>query len=511
MEKSRTSKSVKNIWYSFIFQLVTLLSNFVMKTVFIKFLGIQYTGVSTLFTDILTVLSMAELGFGVAIAYTLYRPLHLKDDLQVAKLMKLYKRIYRIIAGVIMLAGCCCLPLIPLVVKDVPDIKESLYVIFILFIVKTASSYLFIYKATLLEANQQKSVASGVGIIFCIFSTAIEAVILVVFREYLLYLAVSIVLTILKNFVVSKIADRHFPILKERCDEELTKEEKSEIFGNVRALAIYKVSGALQKGIDSIIISTVLGTGMVGFLSYYRLIVNNVDGLFGQIFESMKPSVGNLVASESVERQFSVFNFMSFAAFVIGNFIAASLLVLLNPFIELWLGAEFLLDMGIVIMLVADAYIITMVRPYENFRVANGLFVQGKYRPAIMCIINIVLSIIFAKIWGIFGVLLATVISRISTHVWYDPWLIYRKVFHRPFIGYIKKRGFYLLVVIANCCLTWFAASLVSTGNAWFDFILKAVFCVVIPNFIVCILFFKSDNFKQGMGYLKNIVAKFKK
>ena len=180
-------------------------------------------------------------------------------------------------------------------------------------------------------------------------------------------------------------------------------------------------------------------------MSYYKMIVNNADSLFGQVFEAIKPSVGNLAASESGERQYTVFKKMCFLSFAIGNFIAVSLITLLNPFITLWLGSGYLLGTDVVIMLAADIYIITMVRPYESFRNANALFVQGKYRPAVMVVLNIVLSIGLADKWGVPGVLFATVAARLLTHVWYDPLLIYRKVFHKPFSQIYKNENIILV------------------------------------------------------------------
>ena len=431
---SRTQKSVRNIAFSIVYQLVTLFSNFFIKTILIKNLGIQYTGVSALFTDILTVLSVAELGFGTAVSYALYRPLYEKDDIQIAKLMRLFQQIYRIVFSVIVAAGIVCLIFLTYIVKDVPDIKENIHIIFIFFILKTAVSYLFVYKATLLEANQEKHIVSAVGIVICVLTTVLEAAAIAVFESYIGYLTVMVTMVIVQNVTISLVANHRYPMLKSECREGLSLTERKEIFRNVRALAIYKISGALQRGVDSVIISAMLGTSLVGFLSYYKMIVNHVDSLFGQVFEAMKPSVGNLAASENSERQYTVFKKMCFLSFAIGNFIAVSLITLLNPFIALWLGSNYLLGMNIVILLTADIYIITMVRPYESFRNANALFVQGKYRPAVMVILNIVLSIGLAYKWGLAGILFATVAARLLTHVWYDPWLVYRNVFHKLFL-----------------------------------------------------------------------------
>lgn len=493
---SRTQKSVRNIAFSIAYQLITLFSNFIMKTILIKNLGIQYTGVSALFTDILTVLSVAELGFSTAVSYALYRPLYEKDDIRIAKIMRLYQKIYRVVFSVVITAGIVCLIFLKYIVKDVPDIKENIHIIFIFFMLKTAVSYLFIYKATLIESNQEKHILSAIGMVICILTTISEAVAVAVFKSYIGYLAVMVTMVIVQNVIISLVANHRYPMLKNKCNESLSLAERKEIFKNVRALAIYKISGALQKGVDSVIISAMLGTSLVGFLSYYKMIVNNVDSLFGQVFEAIKPSVGNLAASENGERQYSVFKKMCFLSFSIGNFIAVSLITLLNLFITLWLGSNYLLGADIVIMLAADIYIITMVRPYESFRNANALFVQGKYRPAVMVILNIALSIGLANKWGLSGILFATVAARLLTHVWYDPWLIYRKVFHKPFSQYIKMKISYVLTVILNCVLLYEVCNIISLSNQWAEFCIKALLCAVVPNIVLIALFHNNNEFK---------------
>ena len=508
---SRTQKSVRNIAFSIVYQLVTLFSNFFIKTILIKNLGIQYTGVSALFTDILTVLSVAELGFGTAVSYALYRPLYEKDDIQIAKLMRLFQQIYRIVFSVIVAAGIVCLIFLTYIVKDVPDIKENIHIIFIFFILKTAVSYLFVYKATLLEANQEKHIVSAVGIVICVLTTVLEAAAIAVFESYIGYLTVMVTMVIVQNVTISLVANHRYPMLKSECREGLSLTERKEIFRNVRALAIYKISGALQRGVDSVIISAMLGTSLVGFLSYYKMIVNHVDSLFGQVFEAMKPSVGNLAASENSERQYTVFKKMCFLSFAIGNFIAVSLIILLNPFIALWLGSNYLLGMNIVILLTADIYIITMVRPYESFRNANALFVQGKYRPAVMVILNIVLSIGLAYKWGLAGILFATVAARLLTHVWYDPWLVYRNVFHKPFLQYIKMKLFYLLIVIVNCVLVYAICSMIRFSNQWVAFCLHALLCAVIPNIVLIAVFRSNYEFKALYAHTREFFKRIRK
>ncbi len=509
--ESRTNKSIKNIIFAVAFQFVTVLANFSIKTALIKFLGIQYAGVAALFTDVLSILSMAELGFSTAIAYALYAPLHNKDELQIAKLMQFYKKIYRVVAAIVMGAGILCMPFLDYIIKGSADIKESLTVVFAFFVIQTASSYLLIYRATLLEANQQKSIVCGVGIIFTVIATVIEVLSLLIFKNYLLYLTISVIMIIIKNLAISLAAQRQFPFLKKKTTEHLTKDETREITKDIKALAIYKIGHTIQVSTASIIISALLGTVSVGLLSCYRLITNNIDKIFGQIFEAMKPSVGNLAVSESKEHQHSVFKRMCFLSFFCGNFIAVATFVLINPFITLWLGSEYLLGIGVPLMLVLDMYILTMARPYEAFRVANRLFLKGKYRPIVMTVINLILSVIFGKMWGIFGVLMSTVIARTVTHVWYDPWLIYRNVFKVSFFKYLLTKGKYLLTVAFNCTFAYCLAELVNTGNLYVDFIIKVLIAGILPVLTVLIVYSKNNEMKWFIEYGKQMLNNIKR
>ena len=508
---SRTQKSVRNIAFSIVYQLVTLFSNFFIKTILIKNLGIQYTGVSALFTDILTVLSVAELGFGTAVSYALYRPLYEKDDIQIAKLMRLFQQIYRIVFSVIVAAGIVCLIFLTYIVKDVPDIKENIHIIFIFFILKTAVSYLFVYKATLLEANQEKHIVSAVGIVICVLTTVLEAAAIAVFESYIGYLTVMVTMVIVQNVTISLVANHRYPMLKSECREGLSLTERKEIFRNVRALAIYKISGALQRGVDSVIISAMLGTSLVGFLSYYKMIVNHVDSLFGQVFEAMKPSVGNLAASENSERQYTVFKKMCFLSFAIGNFIAVSLITLLNPFIALWLGSNYLLGMNIVILLTADIYIITMVRPYESFRNANALFVQGKYRPAVMHTTHESTALLQRLQIKYLPNPIYRQARLTKRYLRYDPWLIYRNVFHKPFLQYIKMKLFYLLIVIVNCVLVYAICSMIRFSNQWVAFCFKALLCAVIPNIVLIAVFRSNYEFKALYAHTREFFKRIRK
>ena len=208
--------------------------------------------------------------------------------------------------------------------------------------------------------------------------------------------------------------------------------ERKKLFSNVMALAMYQVSGVIVNSTDSIIVSAFLGTGIVAFMSNYRLIIRSVDGFIVQITASLTPSIGNYVASNELnDKQVVIFRKVSFISFCITLLSSMMLLFLTNPFISIWLGKEYVLNNSILVLFVIDYILVNLVRPVATFRNANGLFVQGKWRPMVMAIMNIVLSLLLVNRFGITGVLLGTIISRLLTQTWFDPLILYKYAFNR--------------------------------------------------------------------------------
>lgn len=525
--ESRSKNSIKNATSEVLVRLMIAGSKFLLRTVFIYTLGIQYNGIAGLFNDILFVFSLAELGIHRAISFALYKPLALNDEDTVARIMKFYKRVYRIIALVIFLAGLCLIPFLKFLVKGVDDVTEPIWLIFILFVIQSASSYLFIYKATLLEANQQKRLVSYINIVANIIQVICESIILIVFKEYLLYLLFSITSTILKNVVISYVAQRQFPILKKKVVGPLTKEEKKQISSDIGATAIYNVSDVIVHTTDTIVTAAFFPTTIVGILSNYRLIINTINTMISQVSASTVPSIGNLAVSATKEKMKELHGNISFLMFIIGNFVCASLMTLMNPFIEdIWLNdSRYLFIMPTVIVILFNLYLCIMQYPNTAFRNSNGLFVQGRLRPAIMAVLNIVFSIALAVLfsrssadlpdaaqWGVFGILLATPLARVFTETWFDPYIVHKYVFELPMKKYILTRLFYFLIACASCTATYFGAQwiidMLSVSNVYVGFLLRILCALVIPNAILLIIFAHTKVFKESVSMVLGAVLK---
>lgn len=524
---SRAKNSIKNASSEVVVRLLTAVSKFVLRTVFIYTLGIQYNGVAGLFNDILLVFSLAELGISFAISFALYKPLANHDDDAVARIMKFYKRVYRIIAGVIMLAGVLTMPFLKYLVKDVPDIKENIYLIFILFVFQSASSYLFIYKATLLEANQQKRIVSYINIVAAVVQVICESAILIIFKQYLAYLVFSIAATIGKNIVISLVAQHKFPVLKRKNVGPLTKEESQQIKKDIGASAIYNVSNVVVYATDTIVTAAFFPTTIVGILSNYRLIINTINTLISQLSSSTVPSIGNYVVSASKEKLKMLHDKLCFIMFMIANFVCSSLVALLNPFIaHVWLRSDdYVFIMPIVLVIVFNLYLCIIQYPNTAYRNANGLFVQGRIRPAVMAVLNVVFSIALAFAfsskgmgtpdavqWGVFGILLATPLARLFTETWFDPYVVYKHVFKKPLKTYLLTQLKYFLICVFACVANLFVIDLLlsalNLSNVYLAFLVRLVSCCIIPNAIMVATFFRTKVFKESFALVLSAVKK---
>lgn len=512
MNKSRVRNTLVNTFSGLAMKFVNLFANFAVRTVFIYYLGIEYTGIQAVFTDILTVLSLAELGIGSAITYSLYKPIAEKNYEQMAKLMHLYKVAYRVIATIILVVGLSCLPFLDGIIVNVPNVKEDLTIIYLLYLANVVASYLLIYKSTLFTANQQSYVISGVQVIVTVLRTVAQLIIIVCFRDFLLYLITTISFTVLQNVIISIKADKQFRELRNYKGERLEKYERRTIFKNIKALSIQKISSTVLSGTDSIIISTFLGVGIVGYTSNYTMIISEIGLLSLQFLSSITASLGNLAAVENSEKQYRLFLELNFASGFFFAFCSACLLVTIDEFVgNVWLGEEYILGPGVVVLLCLDFLIKGNITVINSFKDANGLFVQSQYCPLIMVILNIGISIVAVKLIGLPGVYLGTVLSRAVTQMWYYPLVLYKYAFKKKAMGYFVEHLKWILILIICIPLTTYINKFILIPVPIISFIVHALVCVLIFLLLTVLFFAKNENFRSSRAYIADTIKRIKK
>ena len=510
MANTRTENVIKNSTASIVYKIVHTLIQFIVRTAFIHILGNEYTGISGLFTDILQVLSVMELGLDSSMVYALYKPLAQKDEKRITAFLKFYRTAFRIIGIVVLLGGICLLPFMQLFVKDVPNIKENLNGIFMMYVVTSGCSYFLIYKTVLFRADQKSRIISNCSSFIEILECISEVILLLVTKQFYAYLILRFVAAISGNLILSAIARKRYSAYMNKNSEKLSKVEKKKIFRDLACMTIYNVASVAINSTDSVFISAFAGTVEVAIMGNFTLIIRGVNTTIGQIANAAKASVGNLAVTSNTIKQEQVFEQMNFLSFWVACFSGTCLLVLLNPFIgDIWFDTSYTISEHIIAIMVVNFFIAVMTYSVEAFRIANGLFVYGWYRPAIMAVLNIVLDIIMGNKWGIPGIFLATTISRALTQVWFDPYLIYKMVFKKSAKQYFFKYILYLGSTALSGLTVLEICKLISLSNIWIEFGCKFIIAAIVSNILVCLLFHTTAEFKYmwnlGISLLKKV------
>lgn len=503
MENSRLKNSALNFASGFLGRVLAILLNFAVRTIFIYCLNEAYLSVNGLYSNILTVLSLAELGFGSAMVYRMYAPVAVKDYQKTAALLQFYKKIYIIIGVVIFLLGLCVIPFMDYIIKDKPDIS-GLTLYYILFLVNTSISYWFSsYKASVLYADQKEYIKTNVQNTMAILQSGLQIVLLLLFRKYLLYLLIQLAGNIFLNLYVAHLVDKRYPEIQTYQGASLSAEERVQIRKDTEALVLSRFGHVALNGTDNIIISAVVGVLWVGRLSNYTLICDSVTSVLCQITAAITGSLGNFFATEDKHAGYALFKKVEFLNFWLYGFSFIALVTLLDPFVQIWAGERFVLGLPISIAIAINFFVAGYMNTLWVFRSTIGLFKQGKFRPILVAILNIILSIFLGKLWGVFGVLFATFLSRAAISLWYDPLILHRYGFEvscKPFFARYFRRVL-LLTTILIVMLT-IRYVVLSSATTVLRFAVMTMFTAIVPNAIFWLAYHRCEEY----AYFRSIV-----
>lgn len=498
--KSRIFNSIRNSIAGIASQGCNIIVNFTTRLFFVKFLSAEYLGINGLFSNILTVLSLAELGVGTAIIYSLYKPVANKDEKLIAALLNYYKQAYIIIGTIITIVGMCLIPFLKYIIKDVPNIS-NLNIIYILFLANTAGSYFFAYRRAIFTADQREHLLSEYRMFFVILRAIGQCLILVLTKDFVLYLLIQIFCTFAENIWISYKADVYYPFLSENKKEKLPVEITRKIKTDIKSLMIYKVGSTALDGTDNIILSSFVGVIWVGKLSNYTLIISAISMMTSQIISALTASVGNYIATEKKERYEELLMKMLYLSFIIYGISLICLNCMLTPFVQLVFGEKYILDFAAVFISCLNFFIFGMMNSIWTFRTTMGLFKYGKYRPIISAIINIVISIVLAKKMGLIGVLLGTTITRVVTNLWYDPYIVYKYGLKKsPFNYYLCWIKYFIISL-----LTMFICEIIFQNFTDVNIViilLKLIICCLVFGINVVLWTFMQPEYK----YMKNLI-----
>ena len=478
---------------------------FLQRTVFIAVLGRTLLGVNGLYTDVLSMLSLAELGIGTALNYSLYKPVANHDYEKIKSYMQLYKKAYLVIAGVISVIGLALIPFLPYIIKDRSGITvDELTLYYLIFLFNTVSTYFVAYKYSLVNAEQRSYIQTNIATITKIITVFAQIIMLLVTKNFLVYLLTQAAVELLQKVAVSVYFNKLYPYLRDKNVKKLEKEETDTVVIKTKALMFHKIGDVARLSTDSIIITYFINVDSVAIVGNYTYIITYVANFVSIIFNSVVSGFGNLVATESREKQYSIFKVYRFFACWMYGFASVGFWLLLTPLVTgLWLNDSWKLEQIILTLILIDFYFKGGRVVLINFKIAAGVFEQDKYLSLIQGAVNLVLSIIGAKYIGLAGVYIGTVISGVLANL-IRPFIIYRDCFEQKVWSYFKDSFKYIITILGVLLVLIPLKKLLMVQVNYFTFILMAVVITLIYNLFFFVIFRKTEEF----GYLWDLFAK---
>ena len=492
--------------------IVTIVVGLMAQRVFINILGTEYLGVNGLFTGIVSMLALVELGIGSAIYYHLYRPIADKDTIKVKSLVDFYKKGYRVIACAVFLLGICIIPFLDRVVGDV-TISESIRLIYLLFLADIVFSYLLTYKRAVLYVDQNNHIISYVHLFYLVVLNILQVGALLLTGSFYVYLIIKIVMRIVENIILTIITNKRYPYLKDKAAVALDRSIKSDIYKKMRGLSYHKVGQFVVVGTDNIVISVFLGIATVGLYSNYLLVISAISMLMSQAFTAITASVGNLLTRAESSKSHEVYSRLQFGNFWLACFATTSLLVIMNNFISIWIGERYLLPIGVLVALSISMYLTLTRSTINSFKEAAGIFHEDRFIPIVESIGNIVFSLTLLHFFGLAGVFLGTAVSTLILHLFSYPKYVYKPLFKLSYGQYFLEYLKYSAAAVFIVSTTFLISRTIPQNNNMFTLIINMVLCLVIPNVLLFAIFSRSNEFKyyyrlltKGFGKIRGII-----
>lgn len=504
----RTKKTAINIITAFISQFLLIVLGFVSRKVMIDSIGVEYLGINGLMSNILIILSLAESGIGTAMVYALYKPLAEKNIPKIKGLMNFYKKTYKNLAIFTTLVGVSIIPFLKYIMKD--NTIENYITIYLLFLFSSVCSYLYSYKISMNNADQNRYLSTIFNTVTQIFVLIVKVLILYFTENYILFLIIDIASTLIKNFIFSKMMDKTYPYLKEKVVDKLDKETKEILYSNIKSLFIGKIGYVISVSSDNIVISSRISIKTVGLYSNYTTITSAVLGFVSIFISSISASIGNLLAEESKERVYDIYMITEFINFWLYFFSSICIFCLSEPFISLWIGEEFLMGKLVLFLIVFNFLINGIMTPIDSVKSAAGLYRPDRYVTIIAAVVNFIISMILVKPLGISGVFIGTLISILLFSFWTKPVIVYKYIFKKNSLEYFSRVLFQITItfIIGVVCL--FIQELLFYQYTIINLLYRVIMCIIIPNIAFILIYSRKREFKYVCNIITLLLMKIK-
>lgn len=507
---SRSINAARNILWGLIQKALSVLLPFFVRTALIYCLGVEYVGLNSLYASILSVLSLAELGFASAVAYSMYRPIAEGDKRMVLQLLQFFRRVYRVIGLCILAVGLLVMPFLDSMIEGSRPGDVNLQIAFGIYLANTCISYLMCgYRQTLLDAHQRNDVVSKVSTLVCFVLNGSQIALLLIVPNYYIYALVIPVLTVAQNLAIAYLSNRLYPEYSAAkfIDEPLCKKERQEIRKRVMGIMVYRTCQITRDACDSIFISIFIGLTAVACYSNYFLVVSSLLAVLEVMCSSMTASVGNSIASEDVEKNFKDMRLFMFLYSSIATVCLACLVCLYQLFMTLWVGPSLLLPDSIVVLLCVYYYVRVIGDIRSVYVDATGLWWELKGRSVIEALMNVVLNLILVQVIGVAGAVTATIISMLLVNYLWGSEVVFTHYFgRRKLLVFFADNAIYSIAALAACFAAFYVCSLFG-GVSWGWFVVKGFVSACVATAVLFLLFFRTSRYKEAKGFVSSNIA----
>ncbi|MDR1521833.1 MAG: oligosaccharide flippase family protein [Streptococcaceae bacterium] len=503
---SRTDYAIKNSIYSSIIAVLNMGLLFFIRTMIIKLLGSEILGLNSLFTDILTTMSLVELGIGPAIVYLLFSPLSRKDSQEIHSLMLFFKKIYFFIGILISVIGLLFLPFLSFVVNT--DLKtQEVIIIYLFFLLNSVLSYFFAYNRSLLFADQKGYKVAFIDFIIKLIGSILQIIGLLVFKKYYFFLFIQIIITIVSNILITNIVNKEYIEVFKSKRTSISIETKRTMKKFVIGKISEKIGGAVFMSTDSIFISIFLATNLVGIYDNYRMILFSATMCINMFAGSIGASIGNLAVSGDNKKFMEVFKTHNFITFFLAIFFINGFMMVSHPFIKLWIGEKFVLSRLVVVLLLVNFFLMSIRQTMWLYNDGFGLAWYQRWKSIIESILNIAFSLVFLIVFnlGLIGILLGTILSSLMTVSWYESYIVYKQVLHEKYVDYIKYFSVQVVIFLITLTLSLFL-DIFLPNSGISVLIYRGIISIFISIFFIFLFYRKSAEFKSTISIINTAI-----
>ena len=500
----RTEKSIRNLKFALMAQIVTTVLSFVTRTCLVRILGIESVALNGLFTQVISAISLAEMGAGTAIVYNLYKPLAEGDHKKVSQLMNLFRTAYWIVAAATMIIGIALIPWLPKLITDIPRDISYIRVVYLMFVFQSSVSYLFSYKIALMQADQNGYIYTRIVTVFKLIGTVLILIVLIISKNYLVFLGANILLSISTDIYASNTVQKKYPYIDKQA--KLPKKERSQIFSNIRDLFIMQFAGRVVDSTDNILISSLISTILVGLYSNYMIVIGVFKTLSDKLMTAAAASMGNLFVTDDVDSKEKILYRLTFIFYIFASIACVGIYSCIQPFIQLWIGGDYLLEMSVVFVLCFLYFIAIIFEPLKYAMFLTGYFTIGRNISFISAVVNLIVSVVLGKQIGLIGIFIGTIstyVIEIITKTYYLFKLFFERSTKQYSILWMKM----LLVFLAELWVVHVISnSLVLSALP--SFLVMGFLSVIITIVAVTLVFFRTEQYAYVLWLLKTNISK---